>query len=109
MRALFEVIAGQLDTAKFPSRQGGTEDVPYYWFSGVDTDYYDQLIKVKVFRPKDLNRLNRIKKGDRLSLKFKNMKRDDRFEKCVIINVLEDDLKLYENDSKPETEQKLVA
>ena len=102
MRLLLEVLAVKADEANFPSRNGGTERVPYIAISGVDSDYMDSLLKVKVYRPKDVTRLNSFKKGDRISVKFRTLKRDDKFERCTIINASEDDIQLHAGEVKTE-------
>ena len=107
MRLLLEVLAGKFDTAKFPSRQGGIEEVPFFAISGVDADYMDSLLKVKVYRPKNLDKLNNFKKGDRLKVKFRTLKRDDKFEKCTIINVSEDDIEPFNGNGQQEVQQQI--
>lgn len=97
MRCLFEVIATGVDIAKFPRRNGaGTDDVPFVWISGLDTDYMDSLTKIKVFRPKNLEGLKALaKKGSRLTVKFRRLKNDDKFEHCTVITVNEEDVQPY--------------
>ncbi len=102
MRLLLEVLAVKADEANFPNRQGGIEKVPFVAISGVDSDYMDSLLKVKVYRPKDVTKLNSFKKGDRISVKFRTLKRDDKFERCTIINASEDDIQLHGGEVKQE-------
>jgi hypothetical protein len=100
MRLLLEVLGCSLETAKFPNRRSGqVEEVPFLQISGVDGDYFDSLLKVKVFRPKDLNRT--FKKGEMISVKFRQAKYSD-FEKSTVINANEDDVQLYKGEVKPE-------
>jgi hypothetical protein len=97
MRCLFEVIATGADIAKFPRRNGGgTDEVPFVWISGLDADYMDQLVKVKIFRPKNLQALKALaQKGNRLTIKFRRLKCDDKFEHCTVITANEDDVQLH--------------
>ena len=96
MRLLLEVLGCSLETAKFPNRRSGqVEEVPFLQISGVDGDYFDSLLKVKVFRPKDLNRT--FKKGEMISVKFRQAKYSD-FEKSTVINANEDDVQLYKGE-----------
>ena len=98
MRLLLEVLACRLDTAKFPNRRTGQiEEVPFLSISGVDSDFMDSLLKVKVFKPKDLNKS--FKKGDMLSVRFRQAKFND-FEKSVVINANEDDISVHNNGVK---------
>ena len=100
MRLLLEVLGCSLETAKFPNRRSGqVEEVPFLQISGVDGDYFDSLLKVKVFRPKDLNRT--FKKGEMISVKFRQAKYSD-FEKSTVINANEDDVQLYKGEVKQE-------
>ena len=99
MRLLLEVLAVKADEANFPTRQGGMEKVPFVAISGVDSDYMDSLLKVKVFRPKNVTRLNGFKKGDRIKVKFRTLKRDDKFERCTIVNCQEDDIELFSDNA----------
>ena len=100
MRLLLEVLGCSLETAKFPNRRSGqVEEVPFLQISGVDGDYFDSLLKVKVFRPKDLNRT--FKKGEMISVKFRQAKYSD-FEKSTVINANEDDVQLYKGEMKQE-------
>jgi hypothetical protein len=100
MRLLLEVLGCSLETAKFPNRRSGqVEEVPFLQISGVDNDYYDSLLKVKVFRPKDLNRT--FKKGEMISVKFRQSKYSD-FEKSTVINAQEDDVQVYKGAVKTE-------
>ena len=101
MRLLMEVLGCSLETAKFPNRRSGQiEEVPFLQISGVDSDFFDSLLKVKVFRPKDLNRT--FKKGEMVSVKFRQAKYSD-FEKCTVINVSsEDDVQIYKGEARPE-------
>ena len=100
MRLLLEVLGCSLETAKFPNRRSGqVEEVPFLQISGVDSDFFDSLLKVKVFRPKDLNRT--FKKGELLSVKFRVAKYSD-FEKCTVINSNEDDVQIYKGEVKTE-------
>ena len=100
MRLLLEVLGCSLETAKFPNRRSGqVEEVPFLQISGVDSDFFDSLLKVKVFRPKDLNRT--FKKGDLLSVKFRQAKYSD-FEKCTVINATEDDVQAYKGEARTE-------
>jgi len=99
MRLLLEVLGCSLETAKFPKRSGQIEEVPFLQISGVDSDYFDSLLKVKVFRPKDLNRT--FKKGEMISVKFRQAKYSD-FEKSTVINANEDDVQVYKGASKTE-------
>jgi hypothetical protein len=94
MRCLFEVIATGVDIAKFPRRNGaGTDEVPFVWISGLDTDYMDSLTKIKIFRPKNLEALKALaQKGNRLTVKFRRIKSDDKFEHCTVITVNEEDI-----------------
>ncbi len=107
MRCLFEVIAAGSGTAKFPRRNGsGTEDVPFFWISGLDADFMDQLVKVKVFRPKNVEALKKLAlKGSRLQIKFRTLKRDDRFEHCTVITVNEDDVQAYVSPTAQQSAQ----
>ncbi len=97
MRCLLEVIATGIEIAKFPRRNGGgTDEVPFVWISGVDADFMDQLIKIKVFRPKNLEGLKALgQKGSRLAIKFRTLKRDDKFEHCTVMTVNEDDVQPF--------------
>lgn len=97
MRCLFEVIATGVDIAKFPRRNGaGTDEVPFVWISGLDTDYMDSLTKIKIFRPKNLDALKSLaQKGARLTVKFRRLKNDDKFEHCTVISVNEEDVQRY--------------
>ncbi len=97
MRCLLEVIATGVDVAKFPRRNGaGTDEVPFVWISGVDADFMDQLIKIKIFRPKNLEALKALaQKGIRLTVKFRRLKNDDKFEHCTVITVNEEDIQPY--------------
>ena len=98
MRLLLEVLASRLDTAKFPNRRTGqVEEVPYLSISGVDQDYMDSLINVKVFKPKDLNK--NYEKGELLSVKFRQSKYSD-FDKSVVINANEEDVQVYQGEVK---------
>jgi len=98
MRLLLEVLACRLDTAKFPNRRTGqVEEVPFLAISGVDSDFMDSLLKVKVFKPKNLNKT--FKKGDLLSVRFRQAKFSD-FEKSVVINANEDDIQIHQNEVK---------
>ena len=100
MRLLLEVLGCSLETAKFPNRRSGqVEEVPFLQISGVDSDFFDSLLKVKVFRPKDLNRT--FRKGELLSVKFRVSKYSD-FEKCTVINSNEDDVQIYKGEVKTE-------
>ena len=100
MRLLLEVLGCSLETAKFPNRRSGqVEEVPFLQISGVDSDYFDSLLKVKVFRPKDLNRT--FKKGEMISVKFRQAKYSD-FEKSTVINANEDDVQTYKGEVKQE-------
>ena len=100
MRLLLEVLGCSLETAKFPNRRSGQiEEVPFLQISGVDSDYFDSLLKVKVFRPKDLNRT--FKKGEMISVKFRQAKYSD-FEKCIVINSNEDDVQTYKGETRTE-------
>lgn len=96
MRLLLETLACSLETAKFPNRRtGGIDEVPFLQVSGVDQDYMDSLLKVKIFKPRDLNR--RFQKGDLLQIKFRQMKYSD-FDKAIVINANEDDVQLFSVD-----------
>lgn len=97
MRCLFEVVAIGADVAKFPRRNGGgTEEVPFFWISGLDVDYMDQLVKLKVFRPKNQDGLKKLaQKGSKLQVRFRTLKRDDKFEHCTVITVAEEDLSAH--------------
>ena len=100
MRLLLEVLGCSLETAKFPNRRSGqVEEVPFLQISGVDSDYFDSLLKVKVFRPKDLNRT--FKKGEMISVKFRQSKYSD-FEKSTVINAQEEDVEVYKGEVKAE-------
>ena len=100
MRLLLEVLGCSLETAKFPNRRSGqVEEVPFLQISGVDNDYFDSLLKVKVFRPKDLNRT--FKKGEMISVKFRQAKYSD-FEKSTVINANEEDVQVYNGEVKQE-------
>lgn len=100
MRLLLEVLGCSLETAKFPNRRSGqVEEVPFLQISGVDSDYFDSLLKVKVFRPKDLNRT--FKKGEMISVKFRQSKYSD-FEKSTVINAQEEDVEVYKGEVKTE-------
>jgi hypothetical protein len=100
MRLLLEVLGCSLETAKFPNRRSGqVEEVPFLQISGVDSDYFDSLLKVKVFRPKNLNRT--FKKGEMISVKFRQAKYSD-FEKSTVINANEDDVQIYKGEVKQE-------
>ena len=104
MRLLLETLACSLETAKFPNRRSGqVEEVPFLQISGVDSDYFDSLLKVKVFRPKDLNRT--FKKGEMVSVKFRQAKYSD-FEKSTVINANEDDVQAYKGEVKTEPMEK---
>jgi hypothetical protein len=109
MRLLLEVLAVKADEANFPTRQGGTEKVPFVAISGVDSDYMDSLLKVKVFRPKNITRLNGFKKGDRIKVKFRTLKRDDKFEKCTIVNCQEDDIELFSDNALQQPASAMAA
>ena len=101
MRLLLEVLGCSLETAKFPNRRSGqVEEVPFLQISGVDSDYFDSLLKVKVFRPKDLNRT--FKKGEMISVKFRQAKYSD-FEKSTVINANEDDVQVYKGEVEQES------
>lgn len=97
MRCLFEVIGAGNDVAKFPRRNGGgIEEVPFMWISGLDVDFMDQLVKLKVFRPKNQEALKRLaQKGSKLQVRFRTLKRDEKFERCTVITVNEEDLSLH--------------
>ena len=100
MRLLLEVLACRLDLAKFPNRKTGQiEEVPNLSISGVDTDFMDSLLKVKVFRPKNLNRT--FKKGEMISVKFRQAKYSD-FDKATVINANEEDVQVYQGEVKQE-------
>ena len=100
MRLLLEVLGCSLETAKFPNRRSGqVEEVPFLQISGVDSDYFDSLLKVKVFRPKDLNRT--FKKGEMVSVKFRQSKFSD-FDKAVVINANEEDIQPHKGEVKQE-------
>ena len=100
MRLLLETLACSLETAKFPNRRSGQiEEVPFLQISGVDQDYYDSLLKVKVFRPKDLNK--RYNKGDMLQIKFRQSKFSD-FDKATVLNVSEDDIQVFQGEVRQE-------
>ena len=100
MRSLIEVLGCSLETAKFPNRRSGqVEEVPFLQISGVDTDYFDSLLKVKVFRPKDLNRT--FKKGELISVKFRQSKFSE-FDKAVVINANEEDVEVYKGKVEKE-------
>ena len=95
MRLLLETLACRLDISKFPNRKTGqVEEVPTLVISGVDVDFMDSLLKVKVYKPKDLNRT--FKKGELLSVRFRQSKFND-FEKSTVINANEDDVVLHQN------------
>lgn len=99
MRCLFEVVGAGNSVARFPKRgapNGIMEEVPFFWASGVDVDYQDQMIKVKVFRPKNVTTLMGLaEKGNRLTIRFRKMKFDDRFDKCTVITVNDEDIQPY--------------
>lgn len=98
MRLLLEVLASSLDTAKFPNRRTGqVEETPVLVTCGVDQDFFDSLIKVKVYKPKDLNR--QFKKGDLIQVRFRQAKYSD-FEKSTVINANEDDVQLHNAGAK---------
>ena len=98
MRLLLEVLASSMEVAKFPNRRTGlVEETPFLQVVGVDQDFYDSLLKVKVFRPKDLNK--RFQKGDLLQVKFRQAKFSD-FEKSVVINANEDDISVHNEGVK---------
>lgn len=101
MRCLFEVVATGADIAKFPRRNGaGTDEVPFVWISGLDADYMDQLVKIKIFRPKNMEALKKLaEKGAKLQIKFRTLKRDDKFEHCTVITVNEEDLQPFVQSS----------
>ena len=100
MRLLLEVLASRLDTAKFPNRRTGqVEEVPFLSISGVDQDFMDSLIKVKVFKPKDLNK--NYAKGELLSVKFRQSKYSD-FDKSVVINDNEEDVQIFKSEARKE-------
>lgn len=102
MRLLLEVLASSMEVAKFPNRRTGqVEETPFLQVVGVDQDYFDSLLKVKVFRPKDLNK--RFQKGDLLQVKFRQAKFSD-FEKSVVINANEDDISLHNNGGAKQAE-----
>lgn len=99
MRILFEVVGHDQEVAKFPKKNGGTEEVPVFWFSGVDTDYNDELIKVKVYR--DFQKLrDTIRKGVKVQIKFKGVKPANKWDKCAVINANEDDITLYQAEAE---------
>ena len=104
MRLLIECLSCRLDVSKFPNRKTGQmEEVPTLVISGVDTDYMDSLLKVKVYKPKDLNRT--FSKGQLLSVRFRVAKFND-FEKAVVINAAEDDIEVHKggvNQAEPVT------
>ena len=95
MRLLLEVLASSMEVAKFPNRRTGqVEETPFLQVVGVDQDYFDSLLKVKIFRPKDLNK--RFSKGQLLQVKYRQAKYSD-FEKSVVINANESDVVLHQN------------
>lgn len=102
-RILFEVLSGSLEKAKFPGKNGIQEEVSFYQFTGCDVDYFDQMFKVKIYRPeqKTIEKFQQVKKGDQLNVKFKSMKRDDKYEKATIISVSESDVEIFEEKKEP--------
>ena len=104
MRILLEVIACGQETAKFKRKNGGMDEVPLFWFSGVDTDFGDELFKVKVYR--DFQKLHgQIFKGARVALKFRSMRPANQWEKTAVITANADDVTLH----KAEGERKMAV
>ena len=107
MRLLLEVLASSVEVAKFPNRRtGAIDETPFLQVVGVDQDFYDSVIRVKVFKPKDLNR--RFKKGDLVQVKFRQSKFSD-FEKSVVINANEADVVLHQNGEVNQAQAEPVA
>lgn len=99
MRILFEVVGHDQEVAKFPKKNGGTEEVPVFWFSGVDTDFNDELIKVKVYR--DFQKLRDIvRKGVKLHVKFKNIRPANKWERCMVITANEGDITIHQAEAE---------
>ena len=104
MRCLLEVLNVEEDVAKFPSRtvSGQMEEVDYVKISGVDVDFYDQLIAVKLYRldQEQKERMRAIKKADRLNIKFRNMKAPTNFEKSAVLVCSVEDVQEFVEDKK---------
>lgn len=102
MRLLLEVLSCSLETAKFPNRRTGQiDETQVRVICGVDQDFFDSLIKVKVYKPKKLNQS--FKKGDLIQVRFRQAKYSD-FEKSIVINANEDDVQLHQNGSVKQAE-----
>jgi len=101
-RILLEVLAVQNQEASFPNRKTGlSEKVPFVAIAGIDSDWMDSLIKVKLFKvsPDGVVRLNGYKKGSLLNVRFRSMA-ENKFERAVVINAQEIDVQLHDNGVK---------
>lgn len=90
----FEVLDVREEIVNWPAKNGRpASEVHFVQLSGLDTDYMDVIVKIKVRDAKNPDELKRlVDRGDRFQVTFK-MTKDDKWNKCIEINLTEEQLR----------------